>query len=63
MAIEERVARLEGITEQIDRRLSNMERGLEALVANKADKWETRLWFTTMLTLLAALLGIVIAKL
>lgn len=59
MAIEERVARLKGITEQINRRLTNIERTLE----NKADKWETRLWFTTMLTLLGALLGIVIAKL
>lgn len=63
MTTEERIARLEGVLEQIDRRLSNMERGIEALVANKADKWETRLWFTTMLTLLGAVLGIVIAKL
>jgi C4-type Zn-finger protein len=72
---EGRVARIEGVLEQINERLGNIEaQNLRLLdqkadnerVANigrileqKADKNEVRLLFATTITLLAALIGIV----
>jgi hypothetical protein len=63
---DERVARIEGVLEQMNERLGNIEARLgniEAqnlgLMEQKADKSEVRLLFATTITLLAALIGIV----
>jgi C4-type Zn-finger protein len=72
---EGRIARVEGILEQINERLGNIERLLEQKadrnevnarldriedrLERKADKGEMRLLFLTTITLLVAILGIV----
>lgn len=58
-ASEERVARIEGVLEQINERLGNIEAQNLRLLEQKADKNEVRLLFATTITLLAALIGIV----
>jgi hypothetical protein len=50
----ERLARTEGILEQINERLGNLER----MVAQKADKSEVRFLFATTITLLVAIIGL-----
>jgi hypothetical protein len=57
----ERISKVEGILEQINERLGNIERALD----QKADKSEVRLLFVTTITLLVAvigLLGAILAK-
>ena len=71
--LEERVSRLEGVVEQINERLADIQAQLEGiradlrdLRAQKADKWELRLWAVTILAfqaVLAGLLGAVLARL
>jgi hypothetical protein len=63
---EERVARTEGVLDQMNERLGNIEArmgNIEAqnlrLLEQKADKSEVRLLFATTITLLAALISIV----
>ena len=51
---EEPIARTEGVLEQINERLGNIERTLQ----QKADKSEVRLLFVTTVTLLVAIIGI-----
>ena len=64
----ERISKVEGILEQINERLGNLERqgsGLIQILDRKADKSEVRLLFVTTTTLLVAvigLLGAVLAK-
>jgi C4-type Zn-finger protein len=44
----ERIAKVEGILEQINKRLNHLEAELHDLRAelrNKVDKWEMRIWF------------------
>ena len=69
-ALEERMAKAEGILEQISARLNHLENritGLENRIAGievtKADKWEMRIWFMMIMALLGAILGVVIGKL
>lgn len=64
----ERISKVEGILEQINERLGNLERqgfGLMQILYRKADQGEVRLLFVTTTTLLVAvigLLGAVLAK-
>ena len=64
----DRISRVEGILEQMNERLGNLERqgsGITAILEQKADKSEVRLLFVTSTTLLVAvigLLGAVLAK-
>ena len=51
---EEPIARTEGVLEQINERLGNIERTLQ----QKADKSEVRLLFVTTVSLLVAIIGI-----
>lgn len=50
----ERISKVEGILEQINERLGNIERALE----QNADKSEVRLLFVTVITLLVAIIGL-----
>ncbi|HID11532.1 MAG TPA: hypothetical protein EYP17_09580 [Candidatus Latescibacteria bacterium] len=64
--MEERVARIEGILSQMDKRLNHVEteiaglrdelrgeiEGLRAELRTKADKWEIRIWFLLILLLM-----------
>ncbi len=65
---EERISRVEGVLEQVNERLGSLERqgsGIIAILEQKADKSEVRLFFVTSTTLLVAvigLLGAVLAK-
>jgi hypothetical protein len=54
----ERIARTEGILEQINERLGNIEAQTQRILEQKADKSEVRLLFGTSITLLAAILGV-----
>jgi len=68
MALEERVARVEGVIEQMNERLGDLVQGQQVILAelrNKADKSEVRLLFGTAVALHAAvisLLGVILAK-
>ena len=46
------------VLEQLNTGLNHVETDLRA----KADKWEMRIWFMTIMALLVAILGIVVAK-
>ncbi len=65
---DDRFSRLEGVLEQVNERLGNLERqssGIIAILDRKADQGELRLLFVTTTTLLVAvigLLGAVLAK-
>ncbi len=65
---EERISGVEGVLEQVNERLGNLERqgtGIMGILEQKADKSEVRLLFVTTTTLLIGvigLLGAVIAK-
>jgi hypothetical protein len=53
--IEERVANIEGMLSQMDRRLNHLETEISELrndIKTKADKWEIRIWFFIILLLL-----------
>jgi len=57
--LEGRVARIEGILSQMDKRLNHIETeigGLRNELRNKADKWEIRIWFLIVL-LMTAVVG------
>ena len=56
--LEERMARVEGILEQINQRLGNVEGSVLTILEQKADKSEVRLLFGATLALLAAILGV-----
>ena len=61
----DRISRVEGILEQMNERLGNLESQVSRILDQKADKSEVRLLFVTTTTLLIAvigLLGAVIAK-
>ena len=63
---EERIARVEGVLEQVNERLGNLEKqssGITTILDRKADKAEVRLLFVTSTTLLAALMVAVIGLL
>ena len=55
---EERIARSEGVLEQIIERLGNLEAQNLRVLEQKADKSEVRLLFVTTVTLLVAIIGI-----
>lgn len=46
--MEERIAKIEGIMEQMNERLNHVEADLK----NKADKWEIRIWFLIVVLLM-----------
>lgn len=55
--LEERVARVEGILSQMDKRLNHIETeigGLRDELRNKADKWEIRIWFLVIVLLMTS---------
>ena len=56
---EERVSRLEGIVEQINERLANIERNVSMLMDRKADKMELRLYFAVTVALFGTVIGLV----
>ncbi len=61
----DRISRVEGILEQMNKRLGNLESQVSPVLDQKADKSEVRLLFVTTTTLLIGvigLLGAVIAK-
>ena len=60
---EERVSRLEGIVEQINERLANIERNVSMIMDRKADKTEVRFMFGITITLICVLIGLVGADL
>ena len=47
--IEERMAKVEGILEEVRARLNHMESRLDT----KADKWEIRIWFLIIVILMS----------
>jgi hypothetical protein len=58
---EERISRVEGVLEQVNERLGNLERpgsGIIAILEQKADKSEVRLHFVTSTTVLVAVIGL-----
>ncbi len=58
IALEACVARTEGVLEQINERLGNLEAQNLRILEQKADKSEVRLLFVTTITLLVAIIGI-----
>lgn len=52
---EQKVSKLEGALEQMNIRLGGIERRLEHLEAQKADKWEIRIWFIVLMAFIAIL--------
>ena len=61
----ERISKVEGILEQINERMGNLEVQISRMLEQKADKSEVRLLFVATLTLLVAitgLLGAILAK-
>jgi len=52
---EQKVSKFEGILGQMNIRLDGIERRLEHLEAQKADKWEIRIWFIVLMALIAIL--------
>ncbi len=61
----DRISRVEGILEQMNERLGNLESQVSRILDQKADKSEVRLLFVTTTTLLIGvigLLGAVMAK-
>ena len=55
---EERIARTEGVLEQINERLGNLEAQNLRILEQKADRSEVRILFVTTVTLLVAITGI-----
>ena len=55
---EERIARVEGILEQMNNRLGSLEAQTLRILGQKADKSEVRLLFIATLTLLVAIIGL-----
>lgn len=47
------------VLEQLNTRLNHVEADLRT----KADRWEMRIWFMTIMALLVAILGIIVGKL
>ena len=60
---EERVCRLEGIVEQINEWLADLERNVSMFMDRKADKTEHRFMFGITITLIYVLIGLVGADL
>ena len=63
---EERISRLEGVLEQVNERLGNLENqssGIMTILDRKADKAEVRLLFVASTTLLSVLMVAVIGLL
>ena len=57
---------LKEVLEQISARLNHFEGRLNHIdvrLDNKADKWEMRIWFMTIMVLLGAILGVIITGL
>jgi C4-type Zn-finger protein len=54
----ERISRVEGVLEQINERLGNIEAQNLRVLEQKADKSEMRLLFVTTITLLVAIIGL-----
>jgi len=54
---EQRIARTEGVLDQINERLGNLEAQNLRVLEQKADKSEVRLLFVTTVTLLVAIIG------
>ncbi len=53
--LEERIAKIEGILSQMDKRLNHVETeigGLRDELRNKADNWEIRIWFLVIVLLM-----------
>jgi len=50
--LEERMAKVEGILEEVRMRLNHVEARLDHVIANKADKWEIRIWFLILIVLI-----------
>jgi len=65
--LEQRMIRLEermfGLEARVEERITGLEARMDAKLATKADKWEVRIWFTSVLALLGAILGTVITRL
>lgn len=60
VSVDERMAKVEGILEQISLRLGQLEaplNHLEVRLDQKADKWEVRIWFILITALVAAVLA------
>ena len=57
---------LKDVLEQISARLNHLESRLNHIdvrLDNKADKWEMRIWFMTIMVLLGPILGTIITRL
>ena len=54
----ERISRVEGVLEQINERLGNIEAQSLKILEQKADKTEVRFLFVTTITLLVAIIGL-----
>ena len=54
----ERLARTEGVLEQINERLGNLGAQTLSILERKADKSELRFLFATTITLLVAIIGL-----
>lgn len=54
----ERISRVEGVLEQINERLGNIEALSLKILEQKADKSEVRFLFVTTITLLVAIIGL-----
>mgnify|MGYP001031332543 CR=1 FL=1 len=59
---EQKVSKFEGALEQmnirldgVERRLDHFETRFDQVMASKADKWEIRIWFIVLMTLIAIL--------
>ena len=46
------MAKVEGILEEVRMRLNHVEARLDHVIANKADKWEIRIWFLILIVLI-----------
>jgi chromosome segregation ATPase len=58
--VEERIAKVEGILEEVRARLNHVEdrlniieTRLDNIMASKADKWEIRIWFLIIVILMS----------
>jgi hypothetical protein len=58
-SLEEKVARIEAILGQVDKRLNHLESdissfrsSIDILQRDKVDKWEVRIWFIILITLI-----------
>jgi C4-type Zn-finger protein len=65
--MEERIAKIEGILEQINERLNHfgtemgdLRKYVETELRGKADKWEIRIWFIILIAVMSVLTSLIL---